>query len=132
MEKSHIKITVRGFHIDVFGHVNNARYLEFLEEARWEIFSNALSVLPTRGLSFAVVNVNINYRRPALLGQFLLIDAELTRFGNSSFSIEQKVVDANAPEIIFADAVVTGVLINEKGKSESLTDEIRQILFAGA
>ncbi len=29
----HTHIKVRGFHIDVFQHVNNARYLEFLEEA---------------------------------------------------------------------------------------------------
>ena len=29
------KIKVRGFHLDVYQHVNNARYLEFLEEARW-------------------------------------------------------------------------------------------------
>ena len=28
------KIKVRGFHLDVYQHVNNARYLEFLEEAR--------------------------------------------------------------------------------------------------
>jgi len=27
----HHEIKVRGFHTDMFGHVNNARYLEFLE-----------------------------------------------------------------------------------------------------
>ncbi|SQA97049.1 Long-chain acyl-CoA thioesterase FadM [Cedecea neteri] len=32
--QTHIK--VRGYHMDVYQHVNNARYLEFLEEARWE------------------------------------------------------------------------------------------------
>lgn len=26
-------IKVRGYHLDVYQHVNNARYLEFLEEA---------------------------------------------------------------------------------------------------
>ncbi|XLM23374.1 thioesterase, partial [Chromobacterium piscinae] len=31
----HTRIKVRGYHLDLFGHVNNARYLEFLEEARW-------------------------------------------------------------------------------------------------
>lgn len=29
------QIKVRGYHLDVYQHVNNARYLEFLEEARW-------------------------------------------------------------------------------------------------
>jgi len=27
----HIEIKIRGYHIDMFRHVNKARYLEFLE-----------------------------------------------------------------------------------------------------
>ena len=34
----HTEIMVRGYHLDMFGHVNNARYLEFLEEGRWTFF----------------------------------------------------------------------------------------------
>ena len=34
----HTPIKVRGYHLDLYGHVNNARYLEFLEEARWAYF----------------------------------------------------------------------------------------------
>lgn len=30
------QIKVRGYHLDVYQHVNNARYPEFLEEARWD------------------------------------------------------------------------------------------------
>ena len=33
-------VRVRGYHLDVFQHVNNARYLEFLEEARWSYFED--------------------------------------------------------------------------------------------
>jgi len=33
--KSTVQIKVRNYHLDRFGHVNNARYLEFLEEGRW-------------------------------------------------------------------------------------------------
>lgn len=29
-----MNIRVRNYHLDGYGHVNNARYLEFLEEAR--------------------------------------------------------------------------------------------------
>ena len=35
-----IEIKIRGYHLDLFGHVNNARYLEFLEEARWAMFDD--------------------------------------------------------------------------------------------
>ncbi len=37
--KSTINIRVRGYHVDLFRHVNNARYLELLEEGRWAICS---------------------------------------------------------------------------------------------
>ena len=30
-------LTVRGNELDSFGHVNNAIYLNYLEQARWEI-----------------------------------------------------------------------------------------------
>ena len=36
-------IKVRGFHTDLYGHVNNARYLEFLEEARWEFLEQHMN-----------------------------------------------------------------------------------------
>jgi thioesterase-3 len=130
MKHPHIEITVRGFHIDAFGHVNNARYLEFIEEARWAIFSEALIKLPELQLSFAIVNININYRRPALLGQRLHIDAEVVRFGNTSFVIEQKVVDAANSEIIFADASVTSVIVNKEGKPLPLDEKLRHLLFS--
>ena len=37
------QIKVRGYHLDVYQHVNNARYLEFLEEARWDGLENSES-----------------------------------------------------------------------------------------
>lgn len=37
-----MKLTVRNYHLDGYGHVNNARYLEFLEEARWAFLRNTV------------------------------------------------------------------------------------------
>ena len=67
------EIIVRGFHIDVFSHVNNARYLEFMEEARWVVIDNYFDLkrMQTKGIIFVVVNININYRRLASMGDML-------------------------------------------------------------
>ena len=35
-------IKVHGYHLDVYQHVNNARYLEFLEEARWNALEDGM------------------------------------------------------------------------------------------
>ena len=39
--KGEIEIKVRGYHLDIYAHVNNARYVEFLEEARWALFDDS-------------------------------------------------------------------------------------------
>ncbi|WP_180342823.1 thioesterase family protein, partial [Aeromonas veronii] len=60
------QIKVRGFHIDVYQHVNNARYLEFLEQARWEWLDGeeAFQWMSRNHIAFIVVNINISYRKP--------------------------------------------------------------------
>lgn len=62
-------IKVRGYHLDVYQHVNNARYLEFLEEARWQWLEDhgAFDWMMKEAIAFMVVNLNINYRRGAVL-----------------------------------------------------------------
>ncbi|HAH11926.1 MAG TPA: thioesterase, partial [Pantoea agglomerans] len=86
-------IKVRGYHLDVYQHVNNARYLEFLEEARWEWLEEveAFHWLQEQKLAFVVVNININYRRPAVLGDVLTIDSEITQLNGKSGIIAQRV-----------------------------------------
>lgn len=82
-------IKVRGYHLDVYQHVNNARYLEFLEEARWAWLeeSEAFHWMNKREMAFVVVNININYRRPAVMGDVLIIDSQLMSLGGKAVSL---------------------------------------------
>ena len=78
-----IHIKVHGYHIDVFKHVNNARYLEFYEEARW-VFTGKQGFLDwalshKRGM--AVINVNINYLKGAALGDELTVLTKIESIG---------------------------------------------------
>ncbi len=40
MSRFETKVLIRETHIDFFGHVNNATYLEIFEEARWDHITN--------------------------------------------------------------------------------------------
>ncbi len=101
-------IKVRGYHLDFYGHVNNARYLEFLEEARWCLLDDNVDLESWRrqGLAFAVANIDINYRRPALQGDLLEIRSTLKHVGGKCAVIHQEVVRRNSD---VADAVEPGV-----------------------
>ncbi|MGC0850428.1 YbgC/FadM family acyl-CoA thioesterase [Pantoea agglomerans] len=124
-------IKVRGYHLDVYQHVNNARYLEFLEEARWEWLEEveAFHWLQEQKLAFVVVNININYRRPAVLGDVLTIDSEITQLNGKSGIIAQRVLLAGKESVV-ADAALTFVCIDLRTqKAVALEGELRERLM---
>jgi len=123
------EIKVRGYHLDVFGHVNNARYLEFLEEARWtylEQMGISFDSFARKGISLAVVNININYRAPSVLGDVLVIETTLNKIGNRSIVLNQVVHKKHDNKRVI-DAEVTFVIIDlATGRAIQIDDELKQ------
>lgn len=125
-----IEIKVRGYHLDLFGHVNNARYLEFIEEARWAMFEDLVDfqAFTKKGYAFTVVNININYRHPARVNQVLIIESEITRISQRSAVIHQALT-LKGSETLVADADVTFVMIDiQQNKAAMLTGELLALL----
>ncbi|MGK9173933.1 YbgC/FadM family acyl-CoA thioesterase [Yokenella regensburgei] len=121
------QIKVRGFHLDVYQHVNNARYLEFLEEARWDGLENNENFqwMTANNIAFVVVNININYRRPAVLGDRLTVTSHVKQINGRSGVLSQ-VVTLDPDAEVVADALVTFVCIDLKTqKALSLDGELR-------
>jgi len=110
-----IAIKVRGYHLDLYRHVNNARYLEFLEEARWSFLESegSLDYLQDQGYTFALVNININYRRAAYLGEVLEIATSVKSIGNRSCVMHQ-LVTLQGEGTVVADADVTFVIVDTR------------------
>ena len=113
--KTTFKIKIRGYHIDHFQHVNNARYLEFLEEGRWHYSekNNLISILHQKGISHVTVNININYKRSAVVGEVLRIETSVIRKNRKSVTMLQQVF-LNDTDILIADAQVTNVFLHIK------------------
>jgi len=122
-------IQIRGYHLDVYGHVNNARYLEFLEEGRWAMFDGKVNLDEWRkdGLSFFVVNININYRRAAVLGDSIEVVSRIKEFGNKSGKINQKIILAGT-DTVCVDAEVTFVIVDESGKALPIKGNLKTLL----
>lgn len=118
-----IDLKVRGYHLDVFGHVNNARYLEFLEEARWAAFEETVDLdeMARNGLAFTVVNININYRRPAVMNDLLIVEAEIEQWRRRSAVIRQEVKIKESGELV-ADAQVTFVIFDTRMRKTAILE----------
>ncbi len=125
-------ITVRGYHLDIYQHVNNARFLEFIEEARWQFFDEfpLVKALYKRDLAFVLVNININYRRPAFVNEVLEIQTRVSRLGSKSANMEQ-VITLQGTDTVVADATITFCVLDQKThKSVALEGDIRELLEA--
>jgi thioesterase-3 len=128
-----VDIRVRGYHLDVYQHVNNGRYMEFLEEARWDFMGKTgfTEQLEGLGRALVVVNININYRRPALLNDLLRVSVRLSKIGNKSAQFEQvvtRIVDGEEQDVV-ADAMVTFCVMDpDAEKAVVLEGDIRSIL----
>ena len=124
------EIKVRGFHIDIFSHVNNARYLEFMEEARWVVIDKYIDLkrMQAKGIIFVVVNININYRRPASMGDILELYLGLTKIGGKRAVFYQE-IRLKGTDTVVADAQVTFVFSDKNaGKAVKIDDEIKRLI----
>lgn len=128
--QTHIK--VRGYHLDVYQHVNNARYLEFLEEARWDGLDQeeGFQWMTANRIAFVVVNININYRRPAVLGDLLKVSSQVQQINGKSGILSQ-VITLEPEGQVVVDAQITFVCIDLKTqKALPLEGELRERLEA--
>ena len=112
------QIKVRGYHLDVYQHVNNARYLEFLEEARWHGLENSDSFhwMTAHNIAFVVVNININYRRPAVVSDLLTITSQLQQLNGKSGILSQVITLEPEGQVVAMRLLRLFVLILKRRK----------------
>ncbi len=122
-----LHIVVRSTEIDVNGHVNNAKYLEYLEWGREEWYDNAglsYDTFKRMGIQTVTVNININYRRECRQGDKLAILTRPEKIGNTSYVFKQEIF--NDKHELCADAWVTSVTMDmATRKAREVPPELR-------
>ncbi len=83
-------------HLDTFGHVNNATYLEILEEARWDLITRngyGLDEVHRRRIGPVVVEVRLRFRRELRNRQRITIRSWLESYSGKVGRLEQQILD---------------------------------------
>ena len=123
------EIRIRGYHTDMFQHVNNARYLEFLEEGRWQLLEDHMDLdgFLKKGYLLFVVNINISYKSQARVNDMVIIKSGLEKTGNTSAVIRQQVFNKTTG-LVCATADVTFVIADISGKPLKIEGELEKFL----
>ena len=110
---------VRWDDIDAFGHVNNAKYLTYIQEARF-LWSSITEMVVARA---EVDYIEAMYEG----GRFYDVNLWVEAIGNSSFTMGYEIVGDNA--IVHAKVKTVQVVVNmETMKSRPLKDSEREFL----
>jgi acyl-CoA thioester hydrolase len=115
----HFALTVYFEDTDAYGIVYYANYLKFMERARSDMI-RAVGVdqsaeLARTGSAYAVVEVDIRYRKPGRLGDDLQVISTVDHVRASSVHIQQRVMRGSE---MLTDARLTAAFLDGQGRPQ--------------
>lgn len=126
--KLHVTYKVRGYHIDINGHVNNAVYLNYLEDARDDFLESlglSLPDLQAQGILVVLAEVRIKYHRPALYGDRIEVWGWLCELRRVKSTWKMDIRQADSGHVL-AEAWVRSAFLNELQQIIPIPEFVRE------
>ena len=126
-------IEVRYGDLDPQGHVNNAKFLTYFEQARmayWVklgLFTKDQSFME---LGIILADVHISYRAPVFYGQNIKVGVHVARLGSKSMTWKQNIVDADTGKELANGEVIMVAYDYKEEKSIAVPQEWREKIGA--
>lgn len=113
--------------MDALGHVNNARYFDYFQEARID-WLRELNISMTEKIGPVVIHVACTYLKPVIYPATVTLRSKIHSIGNSSMLMEH---DLYQDEVLMAQGVSKIVWVDyTQGKSVPLPDVMRALYNA--
>jgi len=129
-------IEIRYGDLDPQGHVNNAKYLTYFEQARIQYMINLGLFIKDQSfmkIGVIIADVHITYFEPIYFGQNIKVGVHAAKLGNKSMTWEQNIVDAETGKEVAKGEVIIVTYDYRDEKTISVPQEWREkiIQFEG-
>lgn len=124
-------IEVRYGDLDPQGHLNNAKYLSYFEQARVQYFIEL--GLFTKHQSFMDIGVilaeaRVTFLSPVHFGAGIQVGVHTSKLGNKSMTVEQNIVNTNSGEALASGQVILVAYDYHVSKTILIPEEWREII----
>ena len=102
-------------HLDSFGHMNNARYFELLEQARWDLITErgfGIETIRRTSTGPVVLEVQLRFRHELSPRERIVIRSELASYEGKVGTIRQEMIKPDGT--VAAEALFTFGLFDMK------------------
>lgn len=120
-------VDVRFRDLDTMGHVNNAVYATYLEEARVAYFEEVPDA-SLHEVDTVLASLELDFRRPVELGDEVTVAVRIPELGESSIPMEHE-VRADG-ELAATGEAVQVVVDRESGSSKAIPEAWREAIEA--
>jgi acyl-CoA thioester hydrolase len=87
---------VRWSDVDVYGHVNNVKYFEYVQEARISFMRSLAEDTLVGNSTWVVARQDVDYKRPMIFRpEPYAIHTRVTRIGTSSYDLRAEILDGH-------------------------------------
>lgn len=123
------EIAVRWGDMDAYGHVNNALYMRYLEEARVQFLASIGADMRGNGTDPVIINVGCTFLRPVSYPATVIIKSYVGEIGRSSFMIWYEVSTTDNPDQLCSEGYSKVVWMDHQtGRSVPLPEMIRNAI----
>ncbi len=99
-------VKVRWRDVDALGHVNNAVYFTYLEQARVDYLHDlGLATDDPQQVGFILAQASCQFKSPIKLGERVTVYARVSELRNSSFSFDYRMTGADGRLVAVAQSV---------------------------
>lgn len=108
------ELDVRWGDLDAFNHVNNAVYLDYIQEARLRWMVTLAPGWYDDDVQPVVVNVTNNYRGAVAWPARIRVELAVGRQSERSLTLDHRLTDAGDPDTVYGDGHVVMVWISRR------------------
>lgn len=124
-------IEVRYGDLDPQGHLNNAKYLTFFEQARVQYFIHLGMFKGDQSfmdLSEILAEVRVTFLAPVQFNMSIKVGARVSKLGNKSMTIEQSIVNTETEDVLATAEIIMVAYDYHTEKTIPIPDEWRKTI----
>lgn len=113
MDKAKYQVKINEGHLDFFGHVNNAKYLELYEEARWDFINKVgqgIEYIKKVQKGPVVLGLSIKFKKELLNQDQITIYSNVTGQKSSKIIILNQRIERGDGELISTVDIEIGLM----------------------